>query len=250
MTNPPYILGHKEEVAKILNHPQVFSFLHIPVQSGSDSVLMDMRRDYSVEDFRCLVDYLREHVSDLSLATDFICGYPTETDSQFDESITLIEAYKFPIINISQMYARPGTMAATLKPLPSHIRKARSKRATELFMSYQCYDHLVGQVTRVVITELAADGVHLVGHTKGYVQVLLDQDENVGLGCIADVQITKAAKFYVTAKVISVAYNANSNTSPNTQRIVTTSRWPVKQGVLIAGAAIVALACWFRWRRR
>uniref|UniRef100_A0A2K6A314 tRNA-t(6)A37 methylthiotransferase n=1 Tax=Mandrillus leucophaeus TaxID=9568 RepID=A0A2K6A314_MANLE len=60
MTNPPYILEHLEEMAKILNHPRVYAFLHIPVQSASDSVLMEMKREYCVADFKRVVDFLKE----------------------------------------------------------------------------------------------------------------------------------------------------------------------------------------------
>jgi threonylcarbamoyladenosine tRNA methylthiotransferase CDKAL1 len=60
MTNPPYILEHLEEIAKILNHPRVYSFLHIPVQSGSDAVLTDMKREYCVAEFSKIVDFLNE----------------------------------------------------------------------------------------------------------------------------------------------------------------------------------------------
>lgn len=59
MTNPPYIMEHMEEMADILNHPRVYSFLHVPVQCGSDSVLADMKREYTVEDFKLLVDFLK-----------------------------------------------------------------------------------------------------------------------------------------------------------------------------------------------
>ncbi|RXN15886.1 threonylcarbamoyladenosine tRNA methylthiotransferase [Labeo rohita] len=63
MTNPPYILEHLEEMAKILNHPRVYAFLHVPVQSASDSVLMDMKREYCCDDFRRVVDFLKEKPS-------------------------------------------------------------------------------------------------------------------------------------------------------------------------------------------
>lgn len=59
MTNPPYILEHLEEMSKILNHPRVYSFLHVPVQSGSDSVLADMKREYCRQDFKHVVDFLQ-----------------------------------------------------------------------------------------------------------------------------------------------------------------------------------------------
>lgn len=60
MTNPPYILEHLEEVAKIMSHPRVYSFLHVPVQSGSDQVLADMKREYTRSDFEHVVDFLQE----------------------------------------------------------------------------------------------------------------------------------------------------------------------------------------------
>lgn len=60
MTNPPYILEHLEEMAKILNHPRVYSFLHVPVQSGSDQVLADMKREYCRQDFEHVVEFLQK----------------------------------------------------------------------------------------------------------------------------------------------------------------------------------------------
>ena len=60
MTNPPYILEHIESMATILQHPRVYSFLHIPIQSGSDPVLADMKREYSVDDFCQIVNYLKK----------------------------------------------------------------------------------------------------------------------------------------------------------------------------------------------
>ncbi|KAF1742947.1 hypothetical protein MXB_5516 [Myxobolus squamalis] len=88
MTNPPYIMEHMKEMSKILRHPRVYSFLHIPVQSGSDSVLNEMNREYNIEDFCLLVDYMREKftkifiisVTNINIATDIICAFPTETD--------------------------------------------------------------------------------------------------------------------------------------------------------------------------
>jgi threonylcarbamoyladenosine tRNA methylthiotransferase CDKAL1 len=77
MTNPPYILEHVSEICRILNHPNVFSFLHIPVQSGSDNTLRHMIREYTVQDFETVVDRLKLEVEDVLIATDVICGFPT-----------------------------------------------------------------------------------------------------------------------------------------------------------------------------
>jgi threonylcarbamoyladenosine tRNA methylthiotransferase CDKAL1 len=104
MTNPPYILEHLEAMADIFNHPRVFAFVHIPVQSGSNPVLDRMNREYTKEDFHEVCDALLANVPKISLATDIICGFPTETEPDFDETLALVDVYKFPILNISQFY--------------------------------------------------------------------------------------------------------------------------------------------------
>lgn len=75
MTNPPYMLDHLSTIAHFLNHPRVFSFIHIPVQAGHNTVLGKMNREYTVEQFRKVCDYFLEHVPDVTIATDIICGF-------------------------------------------------------------------------------------------------------------------------------------------------------------------------------
>lgn len=73
---------------------------------------------------------------DITLATDIICGFPTETDADFDETLRLVDRYQFPVLNISQFYPRPGTVAAKWKKVPTHDVKKRSNDLTKLFDSY------------------------------------------------------------------------------------------------------------------
>ncbi|XP_067147006.1 threonylcarbamoyladenosine tRNA methylthiotransferase isoform X3 [Apteryx mantelli] len=141
MTNPPYILEHLEEMAKILNHPRVYAFLHIPVQSASDSVLMDMKREYCVADFKRVVDFLKEKVPGITIATDIICGFPGEMDEDFQETMKLVEQYRFPSLFINQFYPRPGTPAAKMHQVPAAVKKQRTKDLSQLFHSYNPYDH-------------------------------------------------------------------------------------------------------------
>jgi len=131
MTNPPYILSQLEECAKALNHPRVFAFLHIPVQSGSNLTLERMNREYTREDFSKVCDYLIKHVPSITIATDIITGFPYETDEDHQETLTLLEKYKFPVVNISQFYPRPGTVAQKMKQCEGKIKKERSKDVTE-----------------------------------------------------------------------------------------------------------------------
>jgi len=103
MTNPPFILDQLDAIAACLRHPNVFSFLHVPVQAGSNRVLAAMKREYTVEEFCLVVDTLRAAVPGVTIATDIICGFPGETEEDFLETLALVEKYNFAICNISQV---------------------------------------------------------------------------------------------------------------------------------------------------
>lgn len=102
-----------------------------------------MNREYLIEEFMEVCDYLVDKVTDMTLATDIICGFPTETQEDFDETMKLVEKYKFPVLNISQFYPRPGTVAAKWKKVPSQDVKKRSMDLTKLFDSYTTNNHYI-----------------------------------------------------------------------------------------------------------
>ncbi|SPP74689.1 blast:Threonylcarbamoyladenosine tRNA methylthiotransferase [Drosophila guanche] len=201
MTNPPYILEHLEEVAKVLQHPRVYGFLHVPVQSGSDSVLGEMKREYCRKDFEHVVDFLRERVPGVTIATDIICGFPTETEADFEETVTLCSKYRFPSLFINQFFPRPGTPAAKMERIPANLVKKRTKRLTELFYSYEPYAQRVGETYTVLVTEISHDKLHYVGHNKSYEQVLLPMRDNL-LGTRVHVRITSVSKFSMVGEIM------------------------------------------------
>lgn len=201
MTNPPYILEHLEEMSKILKHPRVYSFLHLPVQSGSDQVLSDMKREYTRKDFEHVVNYLRERVPGLTIATDIICGFPTETEEDFEETMRLCEQYKFPSLFINQFFARRGTPAARMPKVPTQDVKRRTKRLSEFFQSYRPYDNKVGLVQNVLVTEISHDKKHYVGHNKFYEQVLVPLKEEY-LGKMIKIIIVKTTKYSMNGEPI------------------------------------------------
>eukprot|EP00850_Spirogloea_muscicola_P004552 SM000019S05096 [mRNA] locus=s19:890270:893256:+ [translate_table: standard] len=173
MTNPPFVLRHLEAVAAALRHPCLYAFLHVPLQSGSDAVLKAMNREYTVADFHQVVDTMLRLVPDIQLATDIICGFPGETDADFEETVAVVEHYRFPHVHISQFYPRPGTPAARMKRVPTAVVKQRSRQLTAAFEAFTPYAGMEGAEERVWVTDTASDGNKLVGHTKSYVQVLL-----------------------------------------------------------------------------
>ncbi|CBY38208.1 unnamed protein product, partial [Oikopleura dioica] len=205
MTNPPYILEHLEGIAKILNHPRVYSFLHVPVQSGSDAVLNSMRREYNREDFCKVVDTLRANVPDCNIATDIIAGFPTETEEDFDETISLCEKYKFPSLFMNQFFPRPGTPAAKWEQIPRQVIKERTKKLSNVFKSYLPFEGREGERHSVLITEMAHDKVSLVGHTKSYHQILVKGNPDELMGKRVDVVVYQTTKHSMLGRIVSVA---------------------------------------------
>ena len=179
MTNPPYIMEHKEEIAKILKHPQVYAFLHIPVQSGSNNVLEKMKREYTREDFITLVDYLIKNVRNIHIATDVICGFPYESDSDFQDTCDLIRMYRFQTLNISQFYPRKGTPVLKMGQINSFEKKRRSRNIAQLFGEYKNYSNLEGSIYKVLCTEVSHRNNYYVAHNKYYHQILIPQKKSI-----------------------------------------------------------------------
>ncbi len=223
MTNPPYILDHLDEMAEVLGHPRVYAFLHVPVQSGSDAVLRDMRREYNVDDFSRVVNILRKKVSNehtvpfiysthrlfsyqvpgITIVTDVICGFPTETEQDFEETMILCRKYKFPSLFINQFFPRPGTPAASMGVrVPTKEVKRRTRQLSEFFQSYRPYEDRVGRRYHVLVTEEAHDGKHYVGHNRFYEQVLLPKEEKY-LGKLVEVEIESATKFSMVGRPLA-----------------------------------------------
>ena len=206
MANPPYILENVNQMIKILNHPNVYSFIHIPVQSGSNAVLDKMLREYTIEEFNYLCDKFLDGVPNITIATDIICGFPTEKRENFQETLNLVEKYKFPVINISQFYPRPGTVAAKWKKIDTKEVHYRSKALDELFNSYSNYKHLLNTEQRVWVHDTNEEAKNkkenmMVAHNKSYVKVLIPKDEEL-YGKELLVKIKEVSKWHCVGEII------------------------------------------------
>jgi len=211
MTNPPYILKHAVAVSDVLNHPQVYAFVHIPVQSGSDNVLSTMKRKYSRSHFKELCDTLKSRVDGITIATDVICGFPGESEADHEDTMSLLRDYKFPMVHISQFYPRPGTPAARMVQIPSNVKKDRSRAVTKLIESYSPYLGTEGAILkRVLVTDTAADGVRLVGHDKCYRQILVDAefDGQPVMGRMVDVKVNAVSRWSLECTILNFTHEA------------------------------------------
>lgn len=131
MMNPNYALECLDELIEIYNDVKMVKFLHIPVQSGSDKILGDMGRSYTAEDFKKVVGEFRKKVKGISISTDVIAGFPTETEEEFEKTVQLVREVKPEVLNISMFAPRPKTEAAEMKQLRTQTIKERSMEVSK-----------------------------------------------------------------------------------------------------------------------
>jgi MiaB-like tRNA modifying enzyme len=178
MMNPLLTDRMVDELVQCFEHQKVFKFIHLPVQSGSDRILKQMQRGYTVDDFYEMVDAFRAAIPGISLSTDMIVGFPTETESEFEESQVLLKKVKPDVVNISRFGARDGTKAAVMaEQVDSQTSKDRSVRMTSLVKQIQrkINSKWVGWSGTVLIDELVKDAV--VGRNFAYKPCLFKKDQ-------------------------------------------------------------------------
>ena len=194
MANPYGVHGVREQLAEVFaSEEKLYNFLHAPVQSGSDPVLRDMRRQHTVEEFREMVAAFDRHLDEWTLATDFVVGFPTEEPHDHDRSIALLEETTPEKVNVTRFSKRPGTDAAEMKGLGGQIKKDRSSELVERKMEIvgAAHEQMVGQERSVLIVE---DGTEesMVGYDRAYRQVAIPGAERAGveLGDVVTCEVT------------------------------------------------------------
>lgn len=166
-----------------------------------------MRRQYTCLEFRNLCDQLLAGVPEVTIATDIIAAFPTETDDDWRETVKLCKDYNFPILFTNQFYPRPGTPAARYKPLPQGVAKTRTKELTSYFNSYTTRDHKVGREEYVLVTDVSTDKRFYVAHNKSYDQVLVPKIDAI-MGRYIKVKYTSAQKHCIFADILPGALEA------------------------------------------
>jgi tRNA-2-methylthio-N6-dimethylallyladenosine synthase len=113
---------------------KVCEHLELPVQSGDNDILKAMRRGYTVERYRELVHTIRRKVTQISLSTDIIVGFPGETEEQFEHSLSLVQEMRFDVIHVAAYSPRPGTIAwrEYQDNIPAEVKKERLNKIEEL----------------------------------------------------------------------------------------------------------------------
>lgn len=192
--------------------PELVSFLHLPVQSGSDRILAAMKRGHTAIEYKSKMRKLMLARPDLTLSSDFIVGFPGETDADFEDTMRLIEAMGFDT-SFSFIYsARPGTPAASLQDeTPMSVKKERLARlqAQIIRQAAAISQAMVGSVQRVLVDRPAKkDPNEISGRTENN-RVVNFAGDQVLIGQFADVRITEALPNSLRGELV----NATTNTA-------------------------------------
>ena len=201
MMNPMYMSRIKQNLIESYDNEKVFKFLHIPVQSGSDKVLNDMKRGHTSETFREIVKKTKERFENFTISTDVIVGFPSETEEDFQKTITLLDETKPDVVNLSKYSARPGTDAAELKQIDAAEIKRRSKVIFNQInkISLKSNEKWIGWKGKVLFDENTEEGIK--GRNYAYKPISIDEKVNIGQSHI--VEITKATRKRLIGKIAS-----------------------------------------------
>ena len=177
---------------------------HLPMQSGSDSVLDAMNRRYSFEKYIGIVDYIREKMPDATITSDIIVGFPTESDADFEDTLAALRRARFDMI-FSFIYSpRKGTPAAEMEQIPDKLKSERFERllAVQNEMSLEQNKPLEGKVLRVICDGRSkTDKAVINGRTEGGKIVFFDGDESM-TGQFVNVKIERGDTFALYGKVV------------------------------------------------
>ncbi|MEZ5475969.1 MAG: tRNA (N6-isopentenyl adenosine(37)-C2)-methylthiotransferase MiaB [Thiolinea sp.] len=207
-----YTTSHPNEFSENLIQayaqvPELVNHLHLPVQSGSDRILAAMKRNHMALEYKSKIRKLRQIRPDISLSSDFIVGFPGETDKDFEDTLKLIEDIGFDH-SFSFIYsARPGTPAASLADdTPMEVKKARLQRLQQRIVdrATAISNNMVGTIQRVLVERPAKkDPSQLAGRTENNRVVNFDGHERL-IGRFVDIEITEALPNSLRGRVVAV----------------------------------------------
>lgn len=198
MINPNFALEFLDDLIRIFKNERMFKFLHVPLQSGNDDILSLMNRKYTNEDVLKIVSTFRDEFPFITIATDIICGFPTETEEQFEDTVKMIKECKFEVVNISKYWPMEGTSAYHMEQISNDVKSSRCKKVKSLFenISLMNNEKWLNWEGYVIIDEKNKYG--FVGHNFAYKPVSL---KNGRIGDEVFVKVTGATTYCLKGKV-------------------------------------------------
>jgi len=205
MMTPNYVLDMLGQLVDVFRDQHVFKFLHLPVQSGDNEVLKRMNRFYSVDDFLRVVNAFRRAFPNITVATDVICGFPSESEEAFERTLRLIEEVKPDIVNVSKFFPRPRTLAEKMTPRVSASDvKERSKRLSELVrrVSSEKNAAWMNWTGKILVDERGKQQGSWIGRNLAYKPIVVRSEDKSLFGKFVNVCVVKTFQTYLEAVIV------------------------------------------------
>ncbi len=201
MMNPATVKGILDDLVDAYASDRIFKFVHLPVQSGSDAILDQMGRGYTVADFEEIVAAFRKRFPKITFATDMIVGFPGETPEDFSESLELIERVRPNKVNITRYSQRPFTPLSSKEDFPEWVKKDRSRTMNSL--AEKVYASInAGCLEKQVafrVTETIKKG-SVMARASNYLGIVIN--ENLPVGYVGRAILKKDRKYFFIGKPV------------------------------------------------
>ena len=185
--------------------PKLLPFLNMPIQSGSPDVLTKMNRPYTLDLYIDIVDKLRSARPDIQISSDFIVGFPGETDSDFEQTMDIAQRIRY-INSFSFKYSpRPHTVAATMpNQIPDVIKSQRLYKLDELLNNLQreFNESCIGKTLSCMLEGPDKTGLRLVYRTPYMQPCIVDNPDDATPPTLANIEITSASKAALRGKIL------------------------------------------------
>lgn len=195
----PYPIDFSQKLIDTLARiDKIPNYLHLPLQSGSNKVLEHMKRGYTVEAFRDIVQRLRVAMPDIALSTDIIVGFPDETNEEFEQTLEVLREFQFDYAFMFAYSEREGTVAS--KRIPDTITPEEKSRRLSALIEVQnaitrsCYEARIGTIEEVLVDSPAKRGPdHWCGRSPHFKNVVFPAFEGIRPGMIVQAEIARAS---------------------------------------------------------
>jgi tRNA-2-methylthio-N6-dimethylallyladenosine synthase len=193
--------------------PKLVSHLHLPVQHGSDSVLSAMKRGYTALEYKSIIRKMRAVRPGLTLSSDFIVGFPGETEADFEKLLKMVKELEFDNSFCFIFSPRPGTPAANLSddtPYEVKLKRLQTLLALIEGQSNQISQKMLGKTETVLVEGLAKDGINLQGRAENNRVIhfaMPEQDIEPLIGQMVDIRITEVLNYTLRGELVEAHAN-------------------------------------------
>lgn len=206
-----YMTSHPQDMTKSMidalgESSNIVTQLHLPVQSGSNSVLKRMNRRYTVEHYKDLLAYCREKIKDVVITTDIIVGFPGETDEEFQETLELLKEVRYDMAYTFIFSKRSGTPAATMdEQIPEEVKRVRLQALMDIQneISLDLNKEMEGKDYAIIVEGPSKNDENTwFGRTSGNKMILFPKDASLQIGDTVTVRVDKAQTWILYGTVV------------------------------------------------